>query len=56
MGMIMGAMVRSTVLGVPIGAFLSEVGNWQCTFSREGYNYEKSNWHIKWEGKRRYTL
>ncbi|PGE97755.1 MFS transporter [Bacillus pseudomycoides] len=32
MGMIMGAMVGSTVLGVPIGAFLSEVGNWQWTF------------------------
>ncbi|MEN1936090.1 MFS transporter [Paenibacillus sp. 102] len=32
MGMIMGAMVGSTVLGVPIGAFLSEVVNWQWTF------------------------
>ena len=32
MGMIMGAMVGSTVLGVPIGAFLSEIGNWQWTF------------------------
>ncbi|SDY82214.1 MFS transporter [Bacillus sp. 166amftsu] len=32
MGMIMGAMIGSTVLGVPIGAFLSEVGNWQWTF------------------------
>ncbi|MDL2418213.1 MFS transporter [Bacillus shihchuchen] len=32
MGTIMGAMVGSTVIGVPIGAFLSEVGNWQWTF------------------------
>ncbi|ENQ3106317.1 MFS transporter [Bacillus cereus] len=32
MGMIMGAMVGSTVLGVPIGAFLTSVGNWQWTF------------------------
>ncbi|MCW9129622.1 MFS transporter [Bacillus paramycoides] len=32
MGMIMGAMVGSTVIGVPIGAFLSEIGNWQWTF------------------------
>ena len=32
MGTIMGAMVGSTVVGVPIGAFLSEVGNWQWTF------------------------
>ncbi|PEY38271.1 MFS transporter [Bacillus cereus] len=32
MGIIMGAMVGSTVLGVPIGAFLSEIGNWQWTF------------------------
>lgn len=32
MGMIMGAMVGSTVLGVPIGAFLSGVGDWQWTF------------------------
>ncbi|MEH6892305.1 MFS transporter [Bacillus sp. JJ864] len=27
-----GAMVGSTVLGVPIGAFLTSVGNWQWTF------------------------
>ncbi|MGE6363220.1 MFS transporter [Bacillus paramycoides] len=27
-----GAMVGSTVIGVPIGAFLSEIGNWQWTF------------------------
>lgn len=32
MGTIMGAMVGSTVIGVPIGAFLSEVGNWKWTF------------------------
>ncbi|MED1567520.1 MFS transporter [Bacillus paramycoides] len=32
LGMIMGAMVGSTVIGVPIGAFLSEIGNWQWTF------------------------
>ncbi|HGH7183082.1 MFS transporter [Bacillus cereus] len=32
MGTIMGAMVGSTVIGVPIGAFLSEVGKWQWTF------------------------
>ncbi|MEH7464840.1 MFS transporter [Bacillus thuringiensis] len=32
MGVIMGAMVGSTVLGVPIGAFLTSVGNWQWTF------------------------
>ncbi|HHK5613108.1 TPA: MFS transporter [Bacillus paranthracis] len=32
MGTIMGAMIGSTVIGVPIGAFLSEVGNWQWTF------------------------
>jgi multidrug resistance protein len=32
MGLIMGAMVGSTVLGVPIGAFLTSVGNWQWTF------------------------
>ncbi|GAB6551230.1 MFS transporter [Bacillus mobilis] len=32
MGTIMGAMVGSTVIGVPIGAFLSELGNWQWTF------------------------
>ncbi|MGG2014809.1 MFS transporter [Bacillus sp. S10(2024)] len=32
MGMIMGAMVGSTVLGVPIGAFLTSIGNWQWTF------------------------
>ncbi|MGQ7875435.1 MFS transporter [Bacillus sp. 1A] len=32
MGTIMGAMVGSTVIGVPIGAFLSEIGNWQWTF------------------------
>ncbi|MFE7375397.1 MFS transporter [Bacillus cereus] len=32
MGMIMGAMIGSTVIGVPIGAFLSEIGNWQWTF------------------------
>ncbi|HDR7778958.1 TPA: MFS transporter [Bacillus tropicus] len=32
MGTIMGAMVGSTVIGVPIGAFLSEVGDWQWTF------------------------
>ncbi|WP_243526708.1 MFS transporter [Bacillus pseudomycoides] len=32
MGMIMGAMVGSTVLGVPIGAFLTSMGNWQWTF------------------------
>ncbi|HFK1473097.1 TPA: MFS transporter [Bacillus paranthracis] len=32
MGTIMGAMIGSTVIGVPIGAFLSEIGNWQWTF------------------------
>ncbi|MFA2830660.1 MFS transporter [Bacillus paranthracis] len=32
MGTIMGAMIGSTVIGVPIGAFLSEMGNWQWTF------------------------
>ncbi|MDJ1478714.1 MFS transporter [Bacillus sp. LS15-K4] len=32
MGTIMGAMVGSTVIGVPIGAFLSELGNWKWTF------------------------
>ncbi|WP_395761574.1 MFS transporter [Bacillus sp. 3G2] len=32
MGTIMGAMVGSTVIGVPIGALLSELGNWQWTF------------------------
>ncbi|MGN4422909.1 MFS transporter [Bacillus cereus group sp. MYBK30-1] len=36
MGMIMGAMVGSTVIGVPIGAFLSEIGNWQWTFYSVG--------------------
>lgn len=32
MGTIMGAMIGSTVIGVPIGAVLSEIGNWQWTF------------------------
>lgn len=32
MGTIMGAMIGSTVIGVPIGTFLSEIGNWQWTF------------------------
>ncbi|EPY7702917.1 MFS transporter [Bacillus paranthracis] len=32
MGTIMGAMIGSTVIGVPIGAILSEIGNWQWTF------------------------
>ncbi|MGN4944545.1 MFS transporter [Bacillus cereus group sp. MYBK104-1] len=34
---IMGAMIGSTVIGVPIGAFLSEIGNWQWTFYSIGF-------------------
>lgn len=37
MGTIMGAMIGSTVIGVPIGAFLSEIGNWQWTFYSIGF-------------------
>lgn len=32
MGMIMGAMIGSTVLGVPAGAFVTQLASWQWTF------------------------
>ncbi|MFC3885964.1 MFS transporter [Bacillus songklensis] len=32
MGMIMGAMIGSTVIGVPIGAIFTQIGTWQLTF------------------------
>ncbi|WP_442598334.1 MFS transporter [Neobacillus sp. D3-1R] len=32
MGIVMGSMIGSTVLGVPIGAFIANVTSWQWTF------------------------
>lgn len=32
MGLIMGAMVGSTVIGVPIGTFLTRISSWRITF------------------------
>ncbi|MBP1934429.1 MFS transporter [Ammoniphilus resinae] len=37
MGMVMGAMIGSTVIGVPVGAFITEFVHWQMTFWVVGF-------------------
>lgn len=37
MGLVMGAMIGSTVIGVPIGAFITEFIPWQMTFWLVGF-------------------